>query len=97
MACKHTQEQALDKATITIRPKLELKYKILRLMGNKLSPAKAVEQICIQATQGIDLTEDDEKAIQADMKLARDKRMANRIKVAAFNKGLSDGRFRKDY
>jgi len=95
MAYKHTQEQALDTATITIRPKLELKYKILVMTKYKTTVAKAILAICEEAVRGVKLTKREVDLIQADMKAAYEKRMVNRIKVAAYNRGLKDGNFRK--
>lgn len=95
MAYKHTQELALDKCTIAIHPKLELKYKILAKTGRKLSPAKAIEAICEEVVKDVKLTKQDIDAIQAEMKANYERRMANRIKVAAHNRGLSEEAFLK--
>lgn len=95
MACKHTQELALDKCTISIHPKLELKYKILAKTGYKLTPAKAIEAICEEVVKDVRLTKSDLDAIQSEMKANYDQRMKNRIKVAAHNRGLSEDAFIK--
>jgi len=95
MACKHTQEQALDKATITFRPKLEVKYKLLRMTGYKMRIAKVVQSICEEAVKDVPLTKKEDDAIKADIERAREKRMAKRIEVAAYNRGLRSGNFRK--
>jgi len=95
MASKHTYEPSLDSCAITIHPKLELKYKILHLTGHKLSPAKAIEQICLQAVADVPLTRAEINTIEEEKEKNRQRRMANRLKVAAHNRGLVSGNFRE--
>lgn len=95
MACKKTHEEALDKCTIAIHPKLELKYKILVKTKYKLSVAKAIEAMCEEAVKGVKLTKRELDAIQSDMKVNYEKRMKNRVRTAAENHGLSEEAFLK--
>lgn len=92
---KHTQEQAIDTCTITIRPKLEIKYKLLLKAKYKMTVAKVVQSICEEAVKNVKLTKKELEAVQADMKANYDKRMRNRIKIAAFNRGLSEEAYLK--
>lgn len=87
MSYKHTNEPSLDSCAITIRPKLELKYKILVKTKYRLTAAKAIEALCEEAVKGVKLTKREIQAIQEDMKAAYEKRMANRIRISALNRG----------
>lgn len=95
MARKHTQELALDKCTIAIHPKLELKYKILLKTGYELTAAKAIEALCEKAVKDVKLGQREIEAIRQEMDANFRKRMANRIKVAAQNRGLSEEAYRR--
>lgn len=95
MAYKHTQEPALDVCAITVRPKLELKYKILVLTKYEKPVAKAIQAICEDAVKDVVLTKKELDAIEKDMKEAYEKRMANRVKIAAQNRSTRSECFEK--
>ena len=85
---KHTCEPALDISSVTVRVPVETKYKLVRLFAGKLSPAQAIAKICAQMTQDVHRSDKELAAVQAEMRAAYDKRMANRAKVAAYNASM---------
>lgn len=74
-------EYALDTCSITIRPKLEIKYKILSAFKKKGdSNATAICRALEFVAKDLRLSADDLRAIDAEMKRNYEKRMENRRK-----------------
>ena len=90
---RHTSELALDKCSVTLRPTLDAKYKIIQKYGR---PGEGLREALLRAieaiTSGVKLTAASLAEVEREMQANYEKRMLEREK-----RGLAPRRNLKDY
>ena len=79
---RHLSELDIEKSTISIRPYIEVKHKVMQSLAEEgETPAQTIVRVLTDLVKDVKLTKKNLDAVRAEIKANYDKRMARRAEV----------------